>query len=217
MLKKQYHNQLNQYWRVISVILISLFLFSTLILFALNQITTKLHAGNSFEFLTQTINFPKIFHPNQFGHQIGQEVVDEQYGNHLIVRVSPADIQPNGMNYLNIGPKIFLLPGKYTISFDLAGENLPNQKDIVILDIYQTGNKVWATKIVNSDQIKPEFQPINFSFETEGGRSFEFRIYYLGQGNIKAGNVIIKTDQKNYQILFQKILLVFKHTFSGNL
>lgn len=189
---------------------VPIILLVTLFLFILNIITVKFELGNAFEFLGQVFADFREFTPSDFGHQIGKLQKDEKYQDKSVVSVTPKDFQNNGLNYVYLGPRVFLLPGEYQITWELVAQQIPSNSSLAILDVYQTDGSVWARKEIKAEDFPNEnFQKIHLNFKTSGGRFFEFRILYLGQGILKAGNVKIQTISKDWITFGKKTLKIF--------
>ncbi|MCX6811260.1 MAG: hypothetical protein NT039_00995 [Candidatus Berkelbacteria bacterium] len=151
-----------------------------------------------------------IFETTDFGHQLGKVVEDSSYDG-TVMQVDPSDFQSNGQNYVNCGPGIFLFPGKYRLTYDIDIANIEENEDFAVLDIFRLGSGVEEEKKLNPLDYYGEYKKETLEFETNGGRSYEFRILYLGKGDVKVGNAKLESLGRNYSLLFRRSLEVFKN------
>lgn len=200
----------NKYFKFFIGLLIVIFLFLLFAFFILNTITGELEMGNAFDFLKRAGTKVEEYRIGDFGHQIGEVVEDPAYGGR-VVKVDPVDFQSNGQNYVNIGPEIFLFPGRYRLTYDIAIASIEKNEDFAVLDIFRLGSGVEKEVTLNSSNYSPGiYKKETVEFETDGGRKFEFRILYLGKEELRVGNAILESLDKDYGLLFKRSLEVIK-------
>jgi hypothetical protein len=200
--KKQKRNKFLEIGFSLGIIL---FLIITFIFFSLNLITTHLKWGELDDFLPQVLKEERVFSPRDFGHSLGRIISDPDYYGREVSIASTADFHQAELNYLNLGPGVFLLPGKYSLTYDVAITKLDIDEDFAVIDVFSLSSGAVTQKTLNSSQFDQGiFRNDSFEFETEGGSPFEFRTLYLGQGELRVGNVILKRQSINYGVLLKK-------------
>lgn len=193
-------------------IFLFILLFLTLIFFCLNILTSETGLGNAITFLTESFKEERIFSASDLSHQIGQVESDPKYKQEKVVVASPRDFDSSSeKNYLDLGPNVYLFPGEYEVSQDLIWDGSQGSTEVCILDTFNLSQGAIAQKIVKSVELNNQnYKSISYSFFTQGGRSFEFRNYYLGRSTLKAGETRVITKKKDYALFIKKI----PHTFS---
>lgn len=198
----------NNFLRFLAGFLIGLLFLTVFLLFFLNTVTVELKMGSIYEVTRQIFRQREEFKPDQFGHQIGLKIFDPAYGGEVI-KVEPQDFQTNGQNYINTGPGIILSPGKYLLNYDLEAFALNPGEDFVRIDVFSQSHGVVSEKTLKYSHDDKNFHRVAIEFETAGGKDFEFRVLYLGRGEVKVGKAKIETLTRNYKTLLGKSFAVF--------
>lgn len=201
----------NKYLNFVYSFLAVLILVSVFSLFLINILVLELKMGTVWDLIQGTLMESEEFTPQNFGHQIGETVNDSLYGGE-VVKVSPSSFQDNGQNYVNVGPGIFLLPGRYRLTYEVAVSEISSYQDFASIDVFKLSEGVETKKILNSAEYQSaSFKKESLEFQTDGGRKFEFRVYYLGQGELKVGKARIEALEKNYGAALKKSVgIIFK-------
>lgn len=195
--------------KIISFIMI-LILVSFFLLFMVDIILQRELGLRIYDLIYYSTQKEFIFETADFGHQLGEIVEDSSYGG-KVTQADPSDFQSNGQNYVNCGPGIFLFPGRYRLTYDIDIENIGENEDFAVLDIFRLGSGILEEKKLNSFDYFGRYKKEILEFETNGGRSFEFRILYLGKGELKIGNARLESLNRNYSLLFGKAFLTLKN------
>lgn len=186
---------------VIIILLVVVFGF-----FILNILTNELKIGSAIDFIKQASIKSKEFSADDLGHQIGKKINEPVFSGEAM-KVSPSDFQQNGQNYVNLGPGIFLFPGRYRLTYDLAVSEIDNGQDFAVMDVFQLSEGEAAEKTLNSsDYYDGSLKSESLEFQTDGGRSFEFRVLYLGKGELRVGKAKVELLNKDYKVFIKKIL-----------
>lgn len=199
----------NRYLNFFFSFLAVLILVSVFCLFLLNIFVLELKIGTVWDLIQGTLMESEEFTPQSFSHQIGETINDPLYGGE-VVKVSPSSFKEDGQNYVNVGPGIFLLPGRYRLTYDLAVSEISSYQDFAVVDVFKLSEGVETKKTLNSSQYQnTSFKKESLEFQTDGGRKFEFRVYYLGQGELKVGKARIEVMKKNYGAALKKSIKIF--------
>ena len=194
----------NKYLNFVYSFLVILILVSVFSLFVVNIIILNLEIGTVWDLIRSTLMSSEEFTPQDFSHQTGEIINDSSYGGE-VVKASPSSFKDNGENYVNLGPGILLFPGKYRLIYDVKVSEIGSDQDFAVIDIFELNRGAEAEKTLNSSKYQnASFKKESLEFETDGGRKFEFRVYYLGQGELEVGKVKIEALEKNYGMALKK-------------
>ena len=196
----------NKYLNGFLSIIIIIFLLAVISIFSLNIVTQKFKIGSAYDFVKQACMQSEELQPSSFGHQIGSAINDSIYGGEVI-RVDSSSSQENGQNYVNVGPGIFLFPGKYILTYDISLANMASGEDFAVIDVFRVSTGPQTEKTLSSsDFLNQGFKKESLEFEVGGGRGYEFRVLYLGKGDLKVGKATLVNIDKNYSSFLKKII-----------
>jgi hypothetical protein len=99
----------------------------------------------------------------------------------------------DGPGYLLWGPYASLKEGEYRATFSLAATGAaPNQRVAAIEAAGTPPSKFFARRELKASEVGPRMSKHTLDFKTPGGYLVETRVYYFGNGDLKAGPIEVE-------------------------
>lgn len=152
------------------------------------------------------------FSPTELNSQIGEIFYDDNSETYTIVGYS------NESGFLTYGPYVELPKGRYIVSFLLKVNNESSSDVVANIDVFD-GEKLLNTSEIRLDDFDylGKYQPFMQSFSSNGGNSFEFRIFKYAGVNLEVSSIEIKptTEYLIYKQFIKTITNLFLFVLGG--